>query len=66
MTPDQSSKLIEAAGGDRAFAEMIGIANEDGSTQRVNNWKRRGIPPQILLDHQAVIKRLEKQVRAAA
>lgn len=65
MTPDESCKLIDAAGGGRAFAEMLGIASDPRFAQRVSNWRRRGIPATVLLEHQSVIRRLERQLQAA-
>lgn len=62
MTPEESARLIEAAGGDREFAKLLGIDGEDGSAQRVNNWKRRGIPAAVLLEHQAVIHDLRPDI----
>jgi hypothetical protein len=58
MTPRESTKLIEAAGGDTAFAELLGISGSDSYRQRVNNWKRRGIPPAVQLQHQELFQRL--------
>lgn len=65
MTPAQSAKLIEAAGGDKAFAELLGIHDDEGSAQRVNNWKRRGIPPAVLLEHQQKIQSIQSELKRA-
>lgn len=64
MDSTQTTSLIEAAGGDTAFAKLLGIDVEPGFQQRVNNWKRRGIPASVVLDHYDTIKRLQKGVRA--
>jgi hypothetical protein len=62
MEPKQSEQIIEAAGGDAAFARLLGLDTaKKGTTQRVNNWKRRGIPPGVVLENLEVIRRLEQQ-----
>lgn len=60
MTPSESSLLIEAAGGDSEFGRLLGIDGEDGWQQRVNNWKRRGIPAAVQLEHYDTIERLRQ------
>jgi hypothetical protein len=60
MKPDESILIIDEAGGDKAFAETLGIASESGYAQRVNNWRRRGIPSDVVLQHLDVIRRLQK------
>lgn len=61
MTPDESIRLIDSAGGDSAFAKLIGIDEQPGFQQRVNNWKRRGIPADVLLEHYDLIRGLAAQ-----
>lgn len=60
MTPEESAKLIEKAGGIDSFAELIGITDHAHYQQRVNNWRSRGIPPKVVLEHLAVIQRLQE------
>lgn len=43
------SDLIESLGGSAKVAARLGC-----SVQRVQNWKVRGIPAQVRLDHQDV------------
>lgn len=43
--------IIDALGGAAEVARILGYDVKKGGTQRVNNWKRRGIPLQVLLDH---------------
>lgn len=38
--------VIEAHGGSAKLARLL-----DCSVQRVENWKKRGIPPRVILDH---------------
>jgi hypothetical protein len=59
MSPVESRNLIAAAGGDTAFAKILGIADDPGHQQRVNNWKRRGIPPAVVLEHYEALQRLK-------
>lgn len=61
MSPNETAELIDAAGGDSAFAKLLGIDKEPGVAQRVNNWKRRGIPPSVVLAHYGVIQVLKEQ-----
>lgn len=46
--PDKA--LIEHLGGATKVAELLGLT-EKGAVQRVHNWTRRGIPPEIRLKH---------------
>jgi hypothetical protein len=64
MTPRETSELIEVAGGDSAFAKLLGIDGQPGVNQRVNNWKRRGMPPSVELDHYQIIQNLKKRAVA--
>lgn len=70
MTPRETRELIEAAGGDKAFATLLGIAERAGFQQQMNNWKRRGIPARIELVHQGAIDGLrndhQRRRRSAA
>lgn len=66
MTPTESTAIIEAAGGDSEFARLLGIADTATFRQRVNNWKRRGISPRVILDHLVVIEALRRKSQAAA
>jgi hypothetical protein len=44
--------VIERAGGDRAFAKLLGLIPESpGIVQRINNWKRRGLPAAVHVEH---------------
>lgn len=62
MDPRQSARIIAAAGGDAAFAKLIGLdPNKQGNSQRVNNWKRRGIPASVVLANLRVIRQLERK-----
>lgn len=58
MTPDETIKLISFVGGDSEFARLLGIDKGAGYKQRVNNWKRRGIPAEVVLEHYETIKKI--------
>lgn len=45
--------VIEQLGGVTVLAKRLGYSNSKGP-QRVSNWKRRGIPPRILLEHRFI------------
>lgn len=42
--------LIEALGGPAKVAERLGWA-KDGGLQRIQNWKRRGVPAPVKVEH---------------
>jgi hypothetical protein len=44
------SQIIDSLGGSAEVARHLGFCPQVG-VQRVNNWKRRGIPSRVLLDH---------------
>lgn len=52
------SQLIDDLGGPAKVAELLGY-EKHGGTQRVNNWKSRGIPAKVKLDHPDVFLRRE-------
>ena len=66
MSPEESRLLIESAGGDVAFARRIGLPEQKNCQQRVNNWRRRGIPASVVLEHFEQIKALKEAVSALA
>lgn len=45
-----ATDLINRLGGSTAVANRLGWCSLNGS-RRVNNWKRRGIPPKIQLQN---------------
>lgn len=57
---EQAIKIIKRAGGVTAFAKLLGMETDEGFHQRVNNWKRRGLPSDVVLAHYDTIKNLEK------
>lgn len=59
MIMEEAKNIIDRLGGPTKVAELLGILAEPGSVQRVSNWKKRGIPPRVLLDHADVF--VEKQ-----
>lgn len=61
MDPQESRNLISAVGGDIAFARILGMDGSGGIAQRVNNWKRRGIPVAVCLEHYETINRLKAE-----
>jgi DNA-binding transcriptional regulator YdaS (Cro superfamily) len=66
MTKSQTKRLIQAAGGDAAFAKLLGIEQQEGVAQRVNNWKRRGMPSAVELEHYEKIQELKGQISRRA
>jgi hypothetical protein len=43
--------LIDTLGGPTKVAELLGYSKEQGGVQRVSNWRTRGIPPKVKLEH---------------
>lgn len=62
MTPEESRRLIEASGNNKAFALLIGIdpVADPNYVYRISQWKRRGIPPKILLEKAKEIAEMKK------
>ena len=61
-----SEIIIAAAGGNVAFARLIGLdPAKPTNAQRVYNWKRRGIPASIVLANLRLIRRLERKASEA-
>jgi len=60
---DNAPHVIDLLGGPKKVAEMLGIVDEPGAIQRVGNWKRRGIPAQVLVDHPSFFRTVKKAER---
>lgn len=58
MTND--AQLIEQLGGPAALAKRLGYDKTNGGVQRVQNWKKRGIPSAVKLEHPDVFLRVKK------
>jgi hypothetical protein len=52
MSLHPDSQIIDNLGGPTALARRLGYGS--GGPQRVANWRRRGIPPRVKLDHAGV------------
>lgn len=50
MRSMSDSELIEQLGGPSRLAERLGY-EKSGGVQRVQNWKVRGIPARVKLEH---------------
>ncbi|WP_454752096.1 hypothetical protein [Cupriavidus necator] len=44
-------QLIESLGGPAEVARLLGYDLRKGGIQRIHNWKVRGIPPSVKIDH---------------
>ena len=58
------AQIIDALGGSAKVARDLGF-DPDRGVQRVNNWKERGIPPEILLDHSRYFSRVKALIKEA-
>lgn len=56
------AQLIEVLGGPAAVAKLLRLSSIHG-VQRVHNWKKRGIPAKVRLDHSKVFSKAEKAIR---
>ncbi len=54
--PLKHSEIIDALGGPAQISRDLGF-NPDSGVQRVHNWRIRGIPPKVLLDHKEYFDR---------
>lgn len=59
------SDLIDSLGGPARLAELLGYDRTAGGTQRVHNWRTRGIPAAVRLAHPELFA-LAKQPADAA
>lgn len=50
-TMHKDSQLIDSLGGPAKVAELLGFDKSDGGIQRVHNWRTRGIPAKVKVDH---------------
>ena len=62
MDANETTKVIESVGGDLAFANLLGIKKTRFFQQKINNWKRRGMPHKVILEHYDQLKRLRAKV----
>jgi hypothetical protein len=60
------SQLIDALGGPAKLAALLGYDKEAGGTQRVHNWRTRGIPAKVKLAHPAIFDAARAAAKAAA
>jgi hypothetical protein len=49
LHPD--SKIIDDLGGPSKLAELLGYDKTSGGVQRIQNWKKRGIPSSVKIEH---------------
>ena len=61
MDANESAELIDRAGGPSALGRLLGIDQGEGWIQRISNWKRRGIPSDVILEHYATFQRLKRK-----
>ena len=66
MDANESAMLIDWAGGTTAFAKLLGIDEGKWWVQRVSNWRTRGIPSAVILEHYETIQHLRSQKRRKA
>jgi hypothetical protein len=60
MKAAQAIELIDKAGGTAAFGLLLGLDNTAGWRQRVHNWRTRGIPYKVLIEHASTINEIRR------
>ena len=61
MDATETTALIDKAGGPSAFGRLLGLNKVAGWRQKIHNWKTRGMPAQIVLDHYEAIAKLKRK-----
>jgi hypothetical protein len=51
----EAAKIIDELGGSTSLALKLGMPKRGGA-QRVGNWRKRGIPPAVLIEHLAIFR----------
>jgi hypothetical protein len=51
MSEHPDKAVIDALGGPAEVARLLSLDTKKGGVQRVHNWRTRGIPPAVRLDH---------------
>ena len=61
MNSKEVTRLIAYVGGVRPFSHYVGMDyDQKGVPQQIHNWKRRGMPPAIMLANYDRLKRLQR------
>lgn len=58
-TLNKDSEIINSLGGPRKVAIALGWDEEKGA-RRVSNWRTRGIPSKVLVDHPLIFLKSKK------
>ena len=58
-------EFIDALGGPRRLCELLRYDPENGGLQRIYNWRTRGIPSKVWLEHAAFWELARASLRAA-
>lgn len=58
-----SKEIIDRAGGPTALASLLGLSGQ-ASVTRICNWRNRGIPSKVWLDHAVYFNRMRKRIES--
>lgn len=62
VSKEEIPRLIDAAGGSRAFVKLLGLdENMKSLRQLIYSWKNRGLPELLMYKHYDTIQRLRKE-----
>lgn len=53
------NQLIDKLGGDTEVAKLLKFDLKKGGAQRVHNWRTRGIPAQVKVDHPTIFLKIK-------
>lgn len=62
--PHADARVIDDLGGSAELARRLGY--DEGGTQRVQNWKSRGIPPRVRLERPDIFGMPQAPAKKAA
>lgn len=66
MNASETTKIIALAGGDVEFAKLLQLDDTKWFRQRLNNWKRRGMPSAVVLAHYDQIQNLRRRLQSVS
>ena len=66
MDKNEVARLLAYVGGGRNFCRLLNMDyDRKGAPQVIANWKRRGMPPSVVLANYDELKKLQRRVDAS-
>lgn len=63
LTPADTKKLMDAAGGKLEFAKLLGFADHDYRKQRLWNWLDRGLSRKAVVENYSILAPLAEKAK---